>query len=67
MNELFAWLIAVGVTWLSVRSILSVVADRHSSDMKAVWIAFIIWTPLLGPVAYWLFGSTRTSNDTPRV
>ena len=60
------WLAAIGVTWISARAILSTLKSELSENTKATWIAFIVCTPIIGAVTYWLFsGGPEFTKNTP--
>jgi hypothetical protein len=58
-----AWTGAIFIMWLSVMAIFGALKDKGSESKKALWIAFIICTPVLGPVVFWFFGQAAGSKD----
>ena len=56
MVRLFIFLAAVQLVLLVLALIGSLSADRVRTMPRALWVAVILLIPLLGPIAYFLFG-----------
>ena len=57
------WIAAIGITWLSVMAIIGVAKDTGAESRKALWIAFIVCTPIIGAVIFWLLGKSAGSKE----
>jgi hypothetical protein len=56
MVRLFVFLAAVQLVLLVLALIGSLSADRVRTMPRALWVVVILLIPLLGPIAYFLFG-----------
>jgi phospholipase D-like protein len=56
MVRLFVFLAAVQLVLLVLALISALSADRVRTMPRALWVLVILLIPLLGPVAYFLFG-----------
>ena len=60
------WLAAVAITWVSALAVISILKSESSDNTKAIWIAVVVCTPVVGALAYWLFsGGIEFSKGTP--
>jgi hypothetical protein len=62
MVRLFVFLAAAGLVLLVLALISALAADRVRSMPRTLWVLVILLVPLLGPLAYYLWGRPRTAH-----
>jgi hypothetical protein len=62
-ERFLVWVCAIGIVWLSVLAIFATSKGEGSESKKALWIAFIICSPLIGPAIFWLFAKSASSKE----
>jgi len=66
MVRLFVFLAAAALVLLVLSLISCLAADRVRTMPRALWVLVILLLPILGPLAYFLWGRSAPAEGSPR-